>query len=64
MKSGLAVVISNKKQTEKRMEIGKRFAGQKMIDALGNCKDMIEVDKEGFANFKVMPKSVSIWVEV
>ena len=64
LKSGLAVVISNKEQTEKRMEIGKRFAGQKMIDALGNCKDMIEVDKEGFANFKVMPKSVSIWVEV
>ncbi len=64
LKSGLAVLISNQGQAEKRMEIGKSFAGQKMIDALGNCTDIIEVDKEGFASFKVMPKSVSVWVEV
>ena len=64
LKSGLAVLISNQGQAEKRMEIGKSFAGQKMIDALGNCTDIIQVDKEGFASFKVMPKSVSVWVEV
>ena len=62
LKSGLAVLISNKDQAEKRMEIGKKFAGEKLIDALENCSEIIEVDKDGFANFKVMAKSVSVWV--
>ncbi len=62
MKSGLAVVISNRFDGEKRMYIGSQHVGEKFIDALGNCEDEIIIDEEGYGNFKVKGKSVSIWV--
>ena len=61
-KSGLAVVISNSGDGEKRMYIGKKFAGETFIDSLGNCEDNVIVDEEGFGIFKVKGKSVSVWV--
>ena len=64
LKSGLAVLISNKGAGEKRMYIGKKYTGEKFIDSLGNCQDEIIIDSEGFGNFKVKEKSVSVWVEV
>ena len=63
LKSGLAVVISNKGAGEKRMYMGKKYEGEKFIDSLGNCQDEIIIDNEGFGNFKVQEKSVSVWVE-
>ena len=63
LKSGLAVVMSNKGAGEKRMYIGKQYSGEKFIDSLGNCQDEIIIDDEGFGNFKVKEKSVSVWVE-
>ena len=63
LKSGLAVVISNKGAGEKKMYIGKQYAGEKFIDSLGNCQDEVIIDNEGFGNFKVNEKSVSVWVE-
>ena len=36
----------------------------KFIDALGNCEDIIEIDSEGFGNFKVKGRSTSVWVEM
>ncbi len=63
LKSGLAVVISNKGAGEKRMYMGKKYTGEKFIDSLGNCQDEIIIDNEGFGNFKVKEKSVSVWVE-
>lgn len=62
IKSGLAVVISNKGDGEKRMYIGKHFAGDKFIDALGICEDEVYIDEEGFGDFKVKAKSISIWI--
>ena len=62
IKSGLAVVISNKSQGVKKMYIGKQFAGEKFIDALGNCQEEVIIDEEGFGIFKVNEKSVSVWV--
>lgn len=63
LKSGLAVVISNVPcDGEKRMYIGTQFAGEKLIDALKNCEEEITIDEQGFGNFKVKGKSVSIWV--
>lgn len=62
IKSGLAVLISNKFDAEKRMYIGENMAGEKFIDALGNCQDNVYVDNEGFAIFKVKAKSVSVWI--
>ena len=62
MKSGVAVVISNKYDSEKRMYIGKNLAGEEFIDAIGNCDEKVIIDEEGFGNFKVKSKSVSVWV--
>lgn len=45
------------------MYIGKQYSGEKFIDSLGNCQDEIIIDDEGFGNFKVKEKSVSVWVE-
>lgn len=62
LKSGLAVVISNSSDGEKRMYIGTQFAGEKFIDSLGNCEEEVVIDEEGCGNFKVKGKSASIWV--
>ena len=62
IKSGLAVLISNKNDTEKRMYIGKDYAGEKMLDAIGNCNEEVIIDGEGYGVFKVKAKSVSVWV--
>ena len=63
MKSGLAVVISNKGDNEKRMYIGEKYAGEKFIDSMEKCDEEIIIDNEGFGNFKVKDKSLSIWIE-
>ena len=63
LKSGLAVLISNGTDNEKRMYVGEKFAGEKFIDALSNCEDFITIDEYGYGNFKVKSKSTSIWVE-
>ena len=63
LKSGLAVLISNKYDAQKRMFISTKYAGEKFIDSLGNCEDEIIIDNEGYGNFKVKAKSISIWVE-
>ena len=61
-KSGLAVVISNAEDSEKRMYIGEDLVGEKFIDSLGNFEETVEIDEEGFGNFKVKGKSTSIWI--
>ena len=62
IKSGLAVVISNAGDGEKRMYVGTQYAGEEFIDALGNCEEKITIDEDGCGNFKVKGKSASIWV--
>lgn len=62
IKSGVAVLISNKYDSEKRMYIGKNLVGEEFIDAIGNCEEKVIIDEEGFGNFKVKAKSVSVWV--
>lgn len=64
IKSGLAVVISNGGDGEKKMYIGTQFAGKKFMDGLGNCDEGVEIDEEGFGRFKVKGKSTSVWVEM
>ena len=64
LQSGIAVVISNSFDGEKRMYIGKNLIGEKFIDALGNCEDIVEIDNEGCGTFKVKGKSTSIWVRI
>ncbi len=64
IKSGLAILISNGGYAEKRMYIGEKFANQRFIDAMSNIEDEVIIDEEGFGNFKVKEKSVSIWTQV
>ena len=61
--SGLAVVISNKGDNEKRMYIGEKYAGEKFIDSMEKCTEEVIIDNEGFGNFKVKEKSLSVWIE-
>ena len=63
LKSGLAVIISNSGENRKKMYIGKRFSGEKFIDALSNCEEFVTIDENGFGEFMVKPKSVSVWIE-
>ena len=61
--SGLAVIISNGDDTEKKMYIGERFSNYNFIDILNNCNEDVIIDKEGYGNFKVKSKSISIWIK-
>lgn len=63
IKSGLAVVISNAGEGEKRMYMGERNIEKVFIDALGNCENEVTIDDDGFGNFTVKGKSTSVWVE-
>ena len=63
IKSGLATIISNLYDGEKRMYIGQKFANKEFIDVLKRCEETIIIDEEGFGNFKVKGKSISIWIE-
>lgn len=63
IKSGIAVVISNAGDGEKRMYVGKHFAGCTFIDSIGNSLEEVVIDDEGCGNFKVKSRSVSVWIE-
>ena len=60
--SGLAVIGSNSFDAEKRMYVGTSFAGEKFIDCLDNCSDVVTIDSDGCGVFKVRGKSCSVWV--
>lgn len=57
----LAVTISNDVANSKTMEIGSDWAGQTFHDILGNCSDTVTIDEEGWGDFPVSEKSVSVW---
>lgn len=49
--SGLAVITSNAFDAIKRMYVGTSFAGEKFIDCLDNCPDVVSIDDEGCRSF-------------
>lgn len=57
----LAVTISNDVANSKTMEIGSDWAGQTFHDILGNCSDTVTIDEDGWGDFPVSEKSVSVW---
>ena len=57
----LAVTISNDAANSKSMEIGSDWAGQAFYDILGNCSDTVTIDEDGWGDFPVSEKSVSVW---
>lgn len=60
--SGMAVLLTDSVAGEKRMYVGKKFAGMRFFDALGRYTDSAVIDEEGFGQFKVDGGSVSVWV--
>lgn len=60
--SGCAVIMSNSEAGFKWMEIGKQHTGQSCTDLLGNRKDNVTVNQDGWACFQVNAGSVSVWI--
>ncbi len=61
--SGCAVIISNADANAKNMEMGKKYAGKTFVDILKKQEEEIIVSEEGWIECKVMPGSVSVWVD-
>lgn len=59
--TSLAVVISNSSANSKRMFIGQNWAGREFSDYLGNSTTTVIIDVDGWAEFPVEEKSVSVW---
>ena len=58
----IACVISNAAASAKRMEIGQTYAGQTYYDALGNYQEPVQIQEDGWADFPVSERSVSVWI--
>lgn len=59
---GCAVVISNKDQYEKPMEMGRPYSGQIFHDLLGRFEEKVTIDENGWGNFPVPAGNVSVWI--
>lgn len=63
LRSGIAVTISNNGDSLKNMYIGTQNAGEIFIDAMNNCNEEVKIDENGYGNFNVKHKTVSVWVK-
>ena len=61
LNSGLAVLMTVERGGEKKMYVGKNFAGLYFQDALYNVKKKVLIDEDGFGIFKVNDGSVSVY---
>ena len=60
--SGCAVLISNNISNNKHMEMGKQYAGKIFIDMLAKVREKVLINEDGWGEFKVSERSVSVWV--
>lgn len=60
--SGCAVLLSNGAASIKKMNVGKKNAGKIFVDFLGKHKRKIRIDDNGYGEFQVNERSVSVWV--
>lgn len=59
---GCAVILSNKDQYEKPMEMGIAYAGQNFYDLLGRFEHKVQIDENGWGNFACPAGNVSVWI--
>lgn len=59
---GCAVVLSNKDQYEKPMEMGEKYIGKVFYDKLGRFEEKVTIDENGWGNFPVPAGNVSVWI--
>ena len=45
------------------MYVGTQNEREVYIDAMSNCQEEVVIDEEGYGNFNVKQKSVSVWVK-
>lgn len=57
----IAVIISNDQATSKSMFVGPEWAGRDFSDYLGNSSQIVTIDDQGWGEFPVEEKSVSVW---
>lgn len=57
----IAVLISNAQAASKSMLIGLEWAGREFSDYLGNSSQIVTIDDQGWGEFPVEEKSVSVW---
>lgn len=60
--SGIAVLATNGEAGDKKMLVGRKFAGQKFYEALNGILQPVEIDAKGYGVFSVNAGSVSVWV--
>ena len=60
--SGVAVVLSDKRDGCKHMYIGKQFVGKCFRDCMRKIRDVVTVDEDGFGDFPVQGFSSAVWV--
>lgn len=61
--SGCAVLVSDSVEGKKVMYVGRKYAGEFFVDAMGCRKEEIEIDREGYGVFTVSGASVSVWIK-
>lgn len=62
--SGMAVLLSDGPGGQKRMYMGKKFAGMEFKDVIGKCTETVVIGEDGWGEFRVDGGSVSVWVSV
>jgi alpha-amylase len=60
--SGCAIVLSNKDDYSKPMEMGKQYAGKSFKDLLKRSEETVIIDENGWGDFPVPAGNVSVWV--
>ena len=57
----IAVLINNDQATSKSRLVGTEWAGREFSDYLGNSSQIVTIDDQGWGEFPVEEKSVSVW---
>ena len=61
--AGLALLLSNGKDGEKTMNVGKKRQGEIWYEVTGNRSEKITIDAEGNGTFPVSGGKLAVWVK-
>ena len=62
--SGCAVLMGNRDEATKRMEMGTAYAGKTFRDLLGHLSEEITIAEDGWGEFRCPAGGVSVWAAV
>ncbi len=58
----MVCIMSHNQSGSKKMLVNKEYCGKVFYDYLGNMNEEVMIDKDGFGEFKVKEKSLSVYV--